>query len=192
MKALTAAGMRVAPTAPLWRLHTISYRNHRKITVIDGAVGYTGGMNIGREHLSGGKGLQIPGATRSCASRGRRRRHAGGVYGRLVQCRQGEPPRPRLLPHGCDGTAGGRCARADFAVRAGLAMGRHPAALLFHDHERQAARLHPVALFRARCEHRRGAEVGGPGGNRRQGDAERPRVGRPRSRAGPGTHSSWR
>jgi cardiolipin synthase len=58
MKALTAAGVRVAPTAPLWRLHTISYRNHRKITVIDGAVGYTGGMNIGREHLSGGKGFK--------------------------------------------------------------------------------------------------------------------------------------
>jgi cardiolipin synthase A/B len=56
--ALRAAGVRVSPTAPLWRLHTISYRNHRKITVIDGTIGYTGGMNIGREHLSGGKGFQ--------------------------------------------------------------------------------------------------------------------------------------
>ena len=46
---MKAAGVRVAPTSPLYRLHTISYRNHRKITVIDGAVGYTGGMNIGRE-----------------------------------------------------------------------------------------------------------------------------------------------
>jgi cardiolipin synthase len=35
-------------------MHTISYRNHRKIAVIDGAVGYTGGMNIGQEHLDGG------------------------------------------------------------------------------------------------------------------------------------------
>jgi cardiolipin synthase len=26
--------------------------------VIDGAIGYTGGMNIGREHLSGGKGFE--------------------------------------------------------------------------------------------------------------------------------------
>jgi cardiolipin synthase A/B len=54
---LTAAGVRMAPTSPLYRLHTISYRNHRKITVIDGAIGYTGGMNIGREHLSGGEGF---------------------------------------------------------------------------------------------------------------------------------------
>ena len=55
---LTAAGVQMAPTSPLYRLHTISYRNHRKITVIDGAIGYTGGMNIGREHLSGGKGFE--------------------------------------------------------------------------------------------------------------------------------------
>jgi cardiolipin synthase A/B len=48
----------MAPTSPLYRLHTISYRNHRKITVIDGVIGYTGGMNVGREHLSGGKGFE--------------------------------------------------------------------------------------------------------------------------------------
>jgi cardiolipin synthase A/B len=54
---MTAAGVRMAPTSPLYRLHTISYRNHRKITLIDGRVGYVGGMNIGREHLSGGKGF---------------------------------------------------------------------------------------------------------------------------------------
>jgi Phospholipase D Active site motif len=48
----------MAPTSPLYRLHTISYRNHRKITVIDGLIGYTGGMNIGREHLSGGEGFE--------------------------------------------------------------------------------------------------------------------------------------
>jgi cardiolipin synthase len=54
---MRAAGVRIAPTSPLYRLHTISYRNHRKITVIDGAIGYTGGMNIGQEHLDGGKGF---------------------------------------------------------------------------------------------------------------------------------------
>lgn len=54
---LAQAGVRVAPTTPLWQLHTISYRNHRKITVIDGTIGYTGGMNIGKEHLSGGGGF---------------------------------------------------------------------------------------------------------------------------------------
>jgi cardiolipin synthase len=58
VRELRAAGVRVAVTSPLWRLHTISYRNHRKITVIDGTIGYTGGMNIGREHLDGGKGFR--------------------------------------------------------------------------------------------------------------------------------------
>jgi cardiolipin synthase A/B len=56
---MQAVGIRMAPTSPLYRLHTISYRNHRKITVIDGAIGYTGGMNIGQEHLSGGKGFDF-------------------------------------------------------------------------------------------------------------------------------------
>ena len=54
---MQTAGVRMAPTSPLYRLHTISYRNHRKITVIDGAIGYTGGMNIGQEHLDGGRGF---------------------------------------------------------------------------------------------------------------------------------------
>lgn len=54
---MQTAGVRMAPTSPLYRLHTISYRNHRKITVIDGTIGYTGGMNIGQEHLDGGMGF---------------------------------------------------------------------------------------------------------------------------------------
>jgi cardiolipin synthase len=54
---MRAAGVQMTPTSPLWHLHTISYRNHRKITVIDGTVGYAGGMNIGQEHLDGGKGF---------------------------------------------------------------------------------------------------------------------------------------
>jgi len=57
VREMQAAGIRMAPTSPLYHLHTISYRNHRKITVIDGAIAYTGGMNIGQEHLDGGKGF---------------------------------------------------------------------------------------------------------------------------------------
>ncbi len=57
VRELEHGGVRIAPTSPLYRLHTISYRNHRKITVIDGVIGYTGGMNIGREHLDGGEGF---------------------------------------------------------------------------------------------------------------------------------------
>ena len=33
----------------------LNYRNHRKITIIDGKVGYTGGMNVGVEYVTGGK-----------------------------------------------------------------------------------------------------------------------------------------
>jgi len=32
----------------------LNYRNHRKIVVIDGQIGYTGGMNIGLEYIDGG------------------------------------------------------------------------------------------------------------------------------------------
>ncbi|MFN8492812.1 MAG: cardiolipin synthase [Caldilineaceae bacterium] len=37
------------------KLHTIGYRNHRKIVVIDGNIGYMGGINMSQEHLDGGK-----------------------------------------------------------------------------------------------------------------------------------------
>jgi cardiolipin synthase len=48
---LRARGIECWPSSPLWRVHTISYRNHRKIAVIDGQIGYTGGLNIGEEHI---------------------------------------------------------------------------------------------------------------------------------------------
>jgi cardiolipin synthase len=38
-----------------FKMHTLNYRNHRKIVVIDGTIGYTGGMNIGEEYATGGK-----------------------------------------------------------------------------------------------------------------------------------------
>ena len=45
------AGILIMPFSSLWRVHTISYRNHRKIAVIDGVIGFTGGLNIGDEHI---------------------------------------------------------------------------------------------------------------------------------------------
>ena len=57
VKEMAASGIRMAATSPLYHLHTIGYRNHRKITVIDGIIGYTGGMNLGQEHIDGGKGF---------------------------------------------------------------------------------------------------------------------------------------
>ena len=47
--ALRSQGVRYArflPVFPFWRLLSINLRNHRKILVVDGRVGFTGGMNI--------------------------------------------------------------------------------------------------------------------------------------------------
>ncbi|HZA57366.1 MAG TPA: phospholipase D-like domain-containing protein [Candidatus Udaeobacter sp.] len=87
VRKMRAVGIRMAPTSPLYRLHTISYRNHRKITVVDGAIGYTGGMNIGQEHISGGKGIRFLARYPVAHRRRRRCAVAGGVHGRLVQRR---------------------------------------------------------------------------------------------------------
>jgi cardiolipin synthase len=37
------------------RITTVNYLLHRKIIVIDGKIGYTGGMNMGQEYVDGGK-----------------------------------------------------------------------------------------------------------------------------------------
>ena len=50
---LADAGARVS--ADVKYLFKLNYRNHRKIVVIDGVIGYTGGMNIGQEYIDGGK-----------------------------------------------------------------------------------------------------------------------------------------
>ena len=52
---LKAAGVKVAVFFPpvLRRLQLrVNYRNHRKIVVIDGRLGYVGGFNIGKEYIS--------------------------------------------------------------------------------------------------------------------------------------------
>ena len=54
-KMLKEAGIGIASFFPpvLGRLNfRVNYRNHRKIVVIDGRVGYVGGFNIGREYIS--------------------------------------------------------------------------------------------------------------------------------------------
>jgi cardiolipin synthase len=53
LKKLAAAGARVS--ADVTQLFKLNYRNHRKIVVIDGVIGYTGGMNLGQEYIDGGK-----------------------------------------------------------------------------------------------------------------------------------------
>jgi cardiolipin synthase A/B len=52
LDALRAAGARVG--SDVRQLRRLNYRDHRKITVIDGTVGHTGGVNIGQEYIDGG------------------------------------------------------------------------------------------------------------------------------------------
>jgi cardiolipin synthase len=55
---LQRAGGRVSPFLPLNPLRShiqVNLRNHRKIVVIDGKVGFTGGMNVGDEYLGKSK-----------------------------------------------------------------------------------------------------------------------------------------
>lgn len=51
---LTKAGGQVQAFFPVkWRLPlSINFRNHRKITIIDGSIGYMGGVNIGDEYAN--------------------------------------------------------------------------------------------------------------------------------------------
>lgn len=53
LRRLRAAGARVH--SDVTDLRKINYRDHRKVIVIDGTIGYTGGFNIGQEYLDGGK-----------------------------------------------------------------------------------------------------------------------------------------
>lgn len=54
VRALRKCGVHFAfsnrPRLP-FLFYTLNYRNHRKITVIDGIIGYFGGFNIGKEYL---------------------------------------------------------------------------------------------------------------------------------------------
>jgi cardiolipin synthase len=57
VRALRRDGVRMYPFSPLYRLHTLSYRSHRKIAVIDGRIGYSGGLNMTATHLMGPPGF---------------------------------------------------------------------------------------------------------------------------------------
>ncbi len=53
VREMNAGGVKMVPYSPLYYIHTISYRNHRKIAVIDGCIGYTGGLNMAETYLKG-------------------------------------------------------------------------------------------------------------------------------------------
>jgi cardiolipin synthase len=51
LRELNVPTLRFLPTLAPWRLMTMNMRNHRKILVVDGRVGFTGGMNIRAGHV---------------------------------------------------------------------------------------------------------------------------------------------
>jgi cardiolipin synthase len=51
LRALDVPYARFLPTLAPWRLMTMNMRNHRKILVVDGKLGFTGGMNIRAGHV---------------------------------------------------------------------------------------------------------------------------------------------
>lgn len=55
---LRAAGVEIYTyfnyTSPL-KMHTINYRNHRKIVIVDNRIAYMGGMNMGQMYIDGGE-----------------------------------------------------------------------------------------------------------------------------------------
>ncbi|WP_299821069.1 cardiolipin synthase [uncultured Jannaschia sp.] len=57
VRALKAEGVRfqgiVAPHRALGRIG-VNFRNHRKAVVVDGQIGFTGGINVGDEYIDGG------------------------------------------------------------------------------------------------------------------------------------------
>lgn len=60
IKELTAAGVEVFPFMKVrlpFLTSKVNYRNHRKIIVIDGEVGYLGGMNIADRYIEGDRKL---------------------------------------------------------------------------------------------------------------------------------------
>jgi cardiolipin synthase len=57
VREMNAGGAVMRPYSPLVRLQTISYRNHRKIAVIDGNAAYIGGLNMTQKHLTGPQGF---------------------------------------------------------------------------------------------------------------------------------------
>ena len=53
LRTLRREGLRYArfmPAFPLWRLVSLNLRTHRKIMVVDGKIGFTGGLNIREGH----------------------------------------------------------------------------------------------------------------------------------------------
>ena len=61
IREMNLGGVKMIPWSRLYAIYTLSYRSHRKIAVIDGKIGYTGGMNMSEEYLCGPKHTKFTG-----------------------------------------------------------------------------------------------------------------------------------
>jgi cardiolipin synthase len=57
VQGLRRDGIKMQPFSPVYQLHTLSYRSHRKLAILDGRIGYSGGLNMTEKHLTGPKGF---------------------------------------------------------------------------------------------------------------------------------------
>ena len=168
-------GVRMEPYSPLWRLHTIGYRNHRRIVVVDGLVGYTGGLNIGQEHIHPGRGfdgwrdthLRIEGSATAVLQSIFAVDWRNAV-GEDLQATEFDAPTTSAANRPA-------VAGADHRLGAGFSMGGHPAALLRNDRRSTALRPNPIAVLRAGRFDHRGPEVGGVSRRRRSSHDQRAR-----------------
>lgn len=59
LKSLREAGVYVQPFLPFrWKIsrtNRINYRNHRKVVIVDGKIGFTGGLNVADRYVYGNK-----------------------------------------------------------------------------------------------------------------------------------------
>jgi len=56
IKEMRSAGVKIYPFMPVrfpWLTNKLNYRNHRKILVVDGTVGFMGGLNIADKYMHG-------------------------------------------------------------------------------------------------------------------------------------------
>ncbi|PGK81806.1 cardiolipin synthase [Bacillus thuringiensis] len=62
LQPMKEAGIEIVEFDPIfsaWLLETVNYRNHRKIVIVDGEIGFTGGLNVGDEYLGRSKKFPV-------------------------------------------------------------------------------------------------------------------------------------
>ena len=124
----------------------LNYRSHRKIVVIDGKIGYIGGMNLDKEQLPGGNRLgswrdthlRVEGETALALQA----TFAVSWYNTTQEIFDAETYFPTVdrsqLPHH---------SRANYIGRTRFAVEGNAAVVLLDDHDRRKEGPDPITLF---------------------------------------------